>query len=532
MKISSSAFYGNFLSDIKSGFLVFLIALPLCLGISIASGFPPVAGILTAIVGGCLVSCFSGSELTIKGPAAGLIVSAIASVTELGQLSDGNVDMLLGYHRTLAVGVIAALIQIAFASFRVAGLGISMSKSVVHGMLAAIGVIIIAKQSHVALGSHPAAKDIFGLITEIPHSIMTANPVIAGIGLGSLLLLIFWSKLKWKISKVIPGQIMVLAIAIPLSIFLHLSETHSYQFVAHSYSLDDNYLVKIPASLFSAINFPDFSAIWSAASIKYIIMFALVGMIESTLTVVAIDAIDPQKRVSNLNRDLFAIACGNLVSSLIGGLPMISEIVRSKANIDAGATSARANFFHGVFLLGFVAFFPHMLSLIPLAALAAMLIYTGMRLASPSEIAHVKEVGIDQLILFSVTLLVTLKTDLLIGVTVGLLLKIILHLSRGVSLKELFAGKIDVTCNSNLARLVMHGAAAFPNLLGLKRQLAKLPENITHIVVDLSKVQLVDHTFLSGIKILMRENKNLVFEISGLEKFKTISDHQESTRWL
>ena len=524
-------FSSSLISDIKSGFLVFLIALPLCLGISIASGFPPVAGILTAIIGGCLVSCLGGSQLTIKGPAAGLIVIAIGAVTELGQTAAG-LDMSLGYHRALAVGVVAALIQMAFSFFRVAGLGISMSKSVVHGMLAAIGVIIIAKQSHVALGATPEAKTIFGLLAEIPHSLVAENPIIAAIGIGSLALLIVWSKLKWKITKIIPGQIVVLAIAVPLSLFLHLNETHSYQFISHIYALDSSYLVRLPASLFSAITFPDFSEIWSGTSIKYIAMFALVGMIESTLSVVAVDAIDPKKRISNLNRDLFAISCGNLVAALIGGLPMISEIVRSKANVDAGATSARSNFFHGIFLLIFVTFLPQLLSLIPLAALAAMLIYTGMRLASPNEIAHVKAVGIDQLILFVVTLVVTLMTDLLVGVGVGLALKIILHLARGVSLKSLFAGKIDVRHEAGTARFVMHGAAAFPNLIWLKKAIAKLPEGTKQAVIDLHCVRLVDYTFLSGIKILMRERSDISFSVTGLEKFKSMSRHLDATRWV
>lgn len=529
---ATTAFGHDFLSDIRSGFLVFLIALPLCLGISIASGFPPVAGILTAIVGGCLVSCLGGSKLTIKGPAAGLIVIAIGCVTELGTLADGTVDLAIGYHRALAVGVVAALVQMAFSLFRVAGLGISMSKSVVHGMLAAIGVIIISKQIHVALGVKPAAKTIFGLLAEIPHSLAFENPIIAAIGLGSLLILIFWPKIKLKITKIIPGQIIVLAIAVPLSLFLNLHETHSYQFLSHSFSLGDNYLVKLPDSLFSAITFPDFSDVWSTTSLKYIAMFSLVGMIESTLTVVAIDVIDPKKRVSNLNRDLFALSCGNLVSSLIGGLPMISEIVRSKANVDAGATSPRANFFHGAFLLCFVAFLPNLLGLIPLAALAAMLIYTGLRLASPNELVRVKKVGMDQLILFLTTLFVTLLTDLLVGVTVGLALKILLHLARGVSVKDLFAGKIEVVAEGDATRFVMHGAAAFPNLIWLKKSLKHLPEGNHIAVVDLSQVRLVDYTFLSGMRILMRERSDIIFRVEGLEKFKSISEHEDSTRWV
>lgn len=524
----------GFLLDIRSGFLVFLIALPLCLGISIASGFPPIAGILTAIVGGCLVSFLGSAKLTIKGPAAGLIVIAIGCTTELGQLADGTVDFVTGYHCALAVGVAAAVVQMIFSFFRIAGLGISISKSVVHGMLAAIGIIIISKQIHVALGVKPAAKSIFGLLYEIPHSFLSCNPIIATIGFMSFLILIFWPKLpkKLKINKIIPGQIIVLAIVAPISLFLNLKESHHYQFISHAYLIDQNYLVKLPTSLFSAITFPDFSQIFSVVSLKYVIMFALVGMIESTLTVVAIDSIDPKKHTSNLNRDLFALSCGNLVSSLIGGLPMISEIVRSKANIDSGANSQRSNFFHGLFLLCFVVFLPNLLGLIPLAALAAMLIYTGIRLASPSELVHVKKVGADQLILFLTTLLMTLLTDLLIGVISGLVLKILLHLARGVSLKELFVGKIDIKEDLESIRFIMRGTAAFPNLIILKKALNNMPKNKNIAIIDLSQTKLVDSTFLSGIRILMRERSDIIFHVAGLEKFKSISNHEDSTRWI
>jgi MFS superfamily sulfate permease-like transporter len=527
--MNKSSFHLNradFLADLKSGFLVFLIALPLCLGISIASGFPAVAGIITAIVGGCVVSCLGGSKLTIKGPAAGLIVIAIGAVTELGQG-----DMVTGYHRALAVGVAAALLQMLFSFFRVANLGISISKSVVHGMLSAIGVIIIAKQIHVMLGVKPESKDIFGLLFEIPHSILNANPEIATIGIASLVLLFFWPKIKASITKVIPVQIVILAIVIPLSVFLHISEQHSYTFMSHAYSLSSSYLVQLPESLLSAVTLPDFSMIFTLTSIKYIVMFALVGMIESTLSVVAIDGIDPKKRISNLNRDLFALSCGNLIAALLGGLPMISEIVRSKANVDNGATSSRANFFHGLFLLVFVAFLPHLLDLIPLAALAAMLVYVGTRLASISEIKHAKKVGTDQLILFSTTLIVTLATDLLSGVAVGLLLKIILHLCRGVSLKSLFAGRIDGYQEGSSMSFVMHGAAAFPNLFRLRKMINGMPDNISDVTIDVSKTKLIDHTFLSGIKNITNEKSKIDFKFIGLDNFTAISDHPESTRW-
>ncbi len=515
----------DFFADLKSGFLIFLIAMPLCLGISIASGFPAIAGIITAIVGGCLVSLLGGSRLTIKGPAAGLIVIAIGAVTELGQG-----DMSAGYHKALAVGVVAALLQMIFSFLRVANLGISISKSVVHGMLSAIGVIIIAKQIHVMLGAKPEAKGIFDLIFAIPHSIMEANPIIAAIGVGSFLLLIFWPKIKSRFTKIIPAQIVIIAIVVPLALFLRIGDEHFYSFMSHDYALNNHYLVNLPASIISGITFPDFSEIFSNTSIKYIAMFSLVGMIESTLTVVAVDSIDPKKQTSNLNRDLFALSCGNLVAAFLGGLPMISEIVRSKSNVDNGATSSRANFFHGVFLLIFVAFLPKLLDLIPLAALAAMLVYVGTRLASISELKHVKNIGTDQLILFLTTLLVTIGVDLLSGVAAGLALKIILHLARGVTLKSLFCGRIETFQNDKKMRFVMHDAAAFPNLFRLRRALDKMPEEVTDVIIDVSEAKLIDHTFLTGIKNITSEKSGINFNFIGLEKFRAISDHPDSTR--
>ena len=526
-KSLSNSNQSNILADLKSGFLIFLIALPLCLGISIASGFPAIGGIITAAVGGCIVSFLGSSRLTIKGPAAGLIVIVVGAVMELG-----GGDLSIGYHRALAVGVVAALLQMLLSFFRVANLGISISKSVVHGMLSAIGVIIIAKQVHVMLGVKPEAKTIFDLIFAIPNSLIHANPIISAIGIGSFLILIFWPKIKSKITKILPAQIIILLIVIPLSYFLNLGSDSNYEFMSNTYSLGSKYLVQLPESIFASLAFPDFSVILSGISIKYIIMFALVGMIESTLTVVAIDSIDPKKQNSNLNRDLFALSCGNLISSLLGGLPMISEIVRSKANVDAGATSSKSNFFHGVFLLLFVVFLPKLLDLIPLAALAAILVYVGTRLASISEVIHTKQIGTDQLILFSTTLLVTLGTDLLIGVGVGLALKIILHLARGVTLKSLFAGRIEQSQNGNKMNFKMYDAAAFPNLFRLRKLILAMPEQIREVTIDLSDAKLIDHTFLTGIKNVTNEKQDVEFKFIGLEKFKSISDHPEATRWL
>src|SRR5690606_23461885 len=223
-----------------------------------------------------------------------------------------------------------------------------------------------------------------------------------------------------------------------------LDHRHTYSFAGHAYEVGPEYLVHLPGAFVSAVALPDFSAIASLASLKYVVMFALVGSIESTLSVLAVDSLDPEKRPSNLNRDLLAVGLGNTLAAAIGGLPMISEIVRSKANMDAGAESAGSNFFHGLFLLGFCALAPALVHRIPLAALAAMLVYTGIRLASPRELVHVKRLGLDQLALFLTTLFVTLLTDLLIGVICGLALEVFLHLVRGMPLASLFKNELSV----------------------------------------------------------------------------------------
>lgn len=515
----------NLTRDIKSGFLVFLIALPLCLGISIASGFPPVAGVMTAIIGGILGSLLGGARLVIKGPAAGLIAIAIGSVQDLGQG-----DMVAGYKRTLAVGVVAAVIQIGFALMRTATAGIAMSPSVVHGMLAAIGIIIISKQSHTLLGVRPEAKEPLDLLAELPHSIMNANPEVLVIGALSLAILFGLPQLKAKWVKMVPAPMVVLALAVPLGLYFDLEHPHTYSFLHHDYKLGPNFLVNLPGSILDAVAFPDFSVVMSGTSIKYIVMFALVGTIESTLSVLAVDSMDPEKRASNLNRDLLATSVGNLLAASIGGLPMISEIVRSKANVDSGATSRWANFAHGVFLLLFVALIPGLLHHIPLAALAAMLVFTGTRLASPKEFAHAKHVGLDQLVLFCTTLLVTLATDLLIGVAAGLVLKTVLHAARGASPVSVFRPRVEEDRNGDTLTITLHGAAAFPSLLAMQRAFNRVDDSISEVVVDLSNVTIVDHTFLSRIESMADEFPRAALRLVGAEQMTAATDHPHSVR--
>lgn len=514
-------------NDLKSGFLVFLIALPLCLGIAMASGFPPVAGVMTAVVGGVVVSFVGSSRLTIKGPAAGLIVIAIGAVQDLGQG-----DPVAGYRRALAVGVVAALLQLVLALARVATLGIAMSPSVVHGMLAAIGVIIISKQSHTLLGVAPQSSEPLALLMELPRSVVAANPEIALLGLLSLSILFGLPYIRQRWVKLVPAPIVALVVTVPLALWFDLHHSHHYQLFAHDYQVGPQYLVRLPSSLSAVVTFPDFSVVCSVGSLKYIVMFTLVGTIESTLSVLAVDSMDPRKEASNLNRDLLGTSVGNLVSALLGGLPMISEIVRSKANVDAGAESPWSNFFHGALLLLFVALAPGLLGEIPLAVLAGMLVFTGTRLASPMEFIRSKHVGPDQLLLFVVTLGATLASDLLVGVGTGLALKLCLHVARGVSFADLFRPRVTLERQPTLWTVKVEGAATFAALLPIRRQLATVPPEIVEVVIDFANAKLIDHTFMSRLRSMAREWPNAELVLHGLERFEATSSHPDASRRL
>ncbi|MFV8751905.1 SulP family inorganic anion transporter [Nannocystaceae bacterium ST9] len=518
----------NLGKDLVSGLLVFLIALPLCLGIAMASGFPPVAGIMTAAIGGIVVSFLGSARLTIKGPAAGMIVIVLGAVTELGAG-----DPVQGYKQALAVGVVAAVLQIALALARTASAGAAMPTSVVHGMLAAIGVIIFSKQSHVALGVKPEAKEPLELLAELPHSIAHANPQIALIGLCSLIVLFAMPPIMKKIGKFqkLPPQLIVLIIAVAFGLYFGLGTNHSYEAFGKSFEVGPNFLVTLPGNLIDAVAFPDFSNILSPVSLKHVMMFTLVGSIESTLSVLAVDTLDPAKKPSDLNKDLLAVGCGNLISSAIGGLPMISEIVRSKANIDAGATSKFSNFFHGLFLFGFVALLPQLLQMIPLAALAAMLVFVGTRLASPSEFKHMSHLGRDQLGVFLTTMVLTLAVDLLVGVAAGLVLTLILNVARGATPRTLVKADVQVDQADDTLNVVVRGAAGFRALGVLRDRAAELPESVRKVRVDLGSATMVSHTFLERLDGIADEWPHAKLELVGLEQLRAASQHPHANRW-
>jgi MFS superfamily sulfate permease-like transporter len=524
----------NWRSDLLSGFLVFLIALPLCLGISMASGFPPSAGIITAIIGGVLVSRISGSFVTINGPAAGLIVVVYDAVQSLGEG-----DAMAGYRFTLAAIVIASVIQILMGVFKAGRLSSFFPASVVHGMLAAIGIIIMAKQIHVVLGVTPDKGSLISTIAQIPHSLMNMNHEIAIIGFSGLAILIAWSLIKNKTLKMIPAPLIVVLVGIALARYFDLEHEHLYLFLPdahflphHEETIGPKFLVAISDNFMSGFYFPDFSKIATVEFWEAVVTISLVGSLESLLSAMAVDKLDTYKRHSNLNKDLTAVGVGNLVAGCVGGLPMIAEIVRSSANVNNGAKTSWANFFHGSLLLLFVVLFPRLIHSIPLAALASLLVFTGFRLASPKEFAKVMGIGKEQLFIFVVTVIGVIATDLLVGVAIGIAVKLCIHLMRGVTFNNLFKIHFDIKdIDSNTIYVNIEGAAVFSNLLALKDALSTL-ENGKHIVFQLNDTYLLDHTVMEFFHDFQHdyEHQGGECEFLGMEYHESFSEHPLAAR--
>ncbi len=525
-------------SDLLSGFSVSLIALPLCLGIALASGVPPMSGIIAGIVGGLILSLTSGSYLTINGPAAGLAVIVLMSIQGFkamapAGLSPAEVE-LFAYQCTLAVGVGCGVIQLLFGFVKAGILSNFFPSSVVHGMLAAIGIMIFAKQFHTALGVKPEAKSMLGVIAEIPHSVMHMNPEVAIIAGISLLILIVFPLLRNKHLKKLPAPLLVILVSIPIGHYFDLAHEHTYLFLGDiEYSIGPDFLVSLPDNIEDGIIFPRFDFLFTGFGIQMMITYALVASLESLITASAIDKIDPFKRKSNFNRELFAKGGGNIISSALGGLPIIAEVVRSSANVANGAVSRWSNFFHGAFLLVFLVFLSQFIHQIPLAALAAMLMVTGYRLASPKEFYKNLRIGKEQFIIFISTIIVTLSTDLLIGIAFGIIVKLIIHTVNGVPLKVLFKPFLTVQQNDkhDVFTIDVEHSAIFSNYIGFQKQLQQIPKGKT-IIIDFDKASLVDGTVLESLHSFEVEYKRGggTLIIQGLDSHEATSTHKFASR--
>jgi MFS superfamily sulfate permease-like transporter len=514
-------------NEIISGFIVFLIALPLSLGIAMASGVPPFAGIIAAIIGGILVSRISGSNVTINGPAAGLIVVVLHGIEVLGKGDAGA-----GYRAMLAAVVVSGAILFLAGRLKAGKLGDLFPASAVHGMLAAIGVIIMSKQIHTLLGVVPHAKEPLELLAEIPNSMVHANPEIAAIGLASLAILLVFPFIRSSWISRIPVPMVVVVVGIALGRYFDLDHVHTYLWnPGASYEVGPKLLVSLPGNLLEGFTFPNFSALQLSGFWGVVLSLTLIQGLETLLSASAVDRFDPLRRRSDLNKDLAAVGLGSAVSGALGGLPIIAEIVRSRANVSSGAKTPWSNFFHGIFMLLFVALAPGLIHQIPLACLAAVLIVTGYRLASPSQFKHTLEIGWDQLAIFSATLVTTLATDLLVGVLTGIVLKFLLHLLRGASPRSMLSASMTEEADGEAVRIRIRKMAVFTNYLAIKNKLEKIPTG-REVILDLSEAKLVDHTVMEKLAHFVEEygRKGGAARLTGLETLKSTATHPLASR--
>ncbi|MBU6153264.1 MAG: hypothetical protein KGP28_03075 [Bdellovibrionales bacterium] len=479
--------------DLFSGFSVFLIALPLSVGIAVASGAPPSAGLLAAMVGGMIGSWLGGSALTINGPAAGLIVIVVGAILDLGQG-----DARVGFQRATAAILVAGLFQIAFGVLKLGKYGVSVPTSVLHGMMSAIGISIVAKQAHVAFGVAPESKSILGLISEIPHSFANFNPEVLVVALFSAVILLAMMNLPEKVTRLLPAPLVVVMVGMGLAGFLDFEHEHTVAAHMATMVAGPKFLLNIPDHLSSLILLPDFSVWASGMFWKWVITIALVASLESLLSAVAVDRMDPWKRTSDLNRELVSKGVCNSLLGMIGGLPIIAEIVRSTANIKNGATGKTSNFIHGVLILVFVALAPGLLHKIPLSALAVILIFVGLRLANPKQLFHLAEIGHGHALAFVATLAVTLYEDLLLGVFCGLLVELGYAIFFGKSVGALFKIRFQKEHHDSHLELKVNGPVVFTNWTGISDEIERVNKK-KKVRLDFSEALLVDHSTIEQL---------------------------------
>lgn len=466
--------------DLLAGFSIALIALPLSLGIAKASGFPPIAGLWTAIIGGLLVSRVKGGWMTINGPAAGLIVVMLGTLSGFPGLDDPTAK----YQYALAAVVCSGGLVAVFGFLKLARYVEFFPLAVVNGMLVAIGLIIMIKQFYEALGIHPETDNIFLMLLYLPYSFHETVPEVALISLAAGLVLVLHPYLKGTFLRKVPAAVFLLAVCIPLEQYLDLYP---------------DYRVRLPDEPLKGIVLPDFSQALNPNFFLSVVSIAFVVFIETLLIASAVEKLDRHQRKSRLDREVFGNGLGSLASGLIGGLPMIAEIIRSSANITYGAKTRWANFFHAVFLLLFVIFLAEFIQMIPLAALAVLLVAVGYSLGHPKKYTLAWRNGFSHFAIFLTTILGILAFGMLEGIVIGLLAYLVVNLLRGVPLRYFFNCNTELDKKGGVPILRVKNAAVFSNYLHLKRQLENLRDQ-PEIVLDLRPAQTVDFTTIDHLR--------------------------------
>jgi len=509
--------YSGYLKkDLPAGLVVFLVALPLCLGIALASGAPLMSGLVSGIIGGIVVGLLSGSHLSVTGPAAGLTVIVLDAITELGS-----------FELFLVAVVIAGIFQLILGYAKAGIIGLYFPVSVIKGMLAAIGITLIMKQLPHFLGID---TDAFGetgfwgtdgrnLFEACAYALTHVEPGALVIGVVSLLIIIAWdNRIKAFIPalKIVPGALLAVIAAVFINFFFIQSGAEM--------ALNHTHLVEIPAlslgsgSTPSSFNLPDFSGLANPAVWKVAVVIAIIASLETLLSVEAVDKLDPHKRHTPTNRELKAQGVGNLLSGLLGGLPMTAVIVRSSANLEAGAQSKMSSVYHGILLLVCVALIPQVLNLIPLSALASVLLVVGFKLTKPSLYKLQFRSGVRQFAPFIVTIVAILLSDLLMGILIGMAVSIFYILKTNYSTPYFYHEEaLPEQGPQKRIKLVLSEHVSFLNKASLQQTLDDLPAN-SEVIIDGSQAVEIDFDALNILYDFQEaaKDKNITFKLENI----------------
>lgn len=501
--------------DLPAGLSVFLVALPLCLGIALASGAPLYAGLLSGIIGGLVVSIISGSQLAVSGPAAGLTTLVAASIISLGD-----------YKIFLLAVIVAGLFQLLLGLLKLGAIANYFPSSVIKGMLAAIGIILISKQIPLALGyDQPdfwtsgflklfSSENFLGNIEGFNHHITRGAILITVV---SLLILILLQLPQAKKLKVIPAPLLVVIVGVITNIL--------FTKAASGFSLKQTQLVNIPSTIFSNISFPNFTQLFSQTEIwKDGIIIGLLATLETLLCIEAIDKLDKRNRITPVNRELIAQGIGNMTCGLLGAIPMTAVVVRGSANVDAGARTKLSAFTHGLFLLLAVLLVPFLLNKIPYASLSAILLITGYNLTKPKLYRNMWSLGWKQFIPFALTIIVILSTDLLIGVSIGLLISIYFIVRNNFKAEYKITQKLHEGIDTFSIKL--NSNVTFLNKVNLRKSLDEVPE-YSVLTIDGSDCNFIDYDILEIISEYENKahDKHIELHMKGIEKVNITAVH-------
>ena len=496
-------------ADISAGIVVFLVALPLCLGIALASGAPLFSGLIAGMVGGIIVSWFSGSQLSVSGPAAGLTVIVFSAIESLGSYSGFQVAVLLAGALQLVLGFLKAGVISAY-----------FPSSVIKGMLAAIGVILILKQLPHAVGYDASLEGdesymqetVVTTFEEMLSSLSAISPGATLVSVVSLLILMLWESgfiKRFAVLRLVPGALLVVV----WGVLFNIAAMH----FAPEWAISKKHLVSLPAAgnpaeFLKLLSFPDFTFLSEVKIYPIALTLAIVASLETLLSLEAVDKIDPLKRVAPTNRELKAQGVGNMISSMLGGMPVTAVIVRSAANVNAGGHSKISSFVHGLLLLVSTLFFSSALNLIPLSCLAAILLQTGYKLAKPKLFLEFYQKGLNQFIPFVSTVLAILLTDLLKGIAVGMLIGLYYVIRAN------YAAAISLTQSGNHYLLRLNKDVTFLNRALLRKYLGGI-EADSFLYIDGSKTRFIDHDILETIEDFMQSasDNNIEVETKDLQ---------------